>query len=257
MKIHRADVKSGSRIGTWVYILTEFCEGGNLNQRLNRPSSRATEYKWITQLADALAYLHSRSPPIVHGDLKPENVLLTSNDDIKLADFGLAREYVSIRSGSPIGEQSSITHYTTTEAGTRAFMAPEVFAGNYTLKADVFSLGLIFYAILEKRYIGLGPAPEKYFGAFMDDDGLPFGEALFDGNKSATVPFAKGNGHDIQSLRTIISDALAYDPDDRPTAKMITLVTSMTSRLQPGSGAGPWKVIGLGLCVAAAYVVFR
>ena len=210
LKIHLADVKSGSRIGTWVYILTEFYEGGNLKQRLARPSNRSTEYKWITQLADALTYLHTRNPAIAHRDLKPDNVLLTSNDDIKLADFGLAREYVSMRLGPPREGQSLIEEYTTymtSPVGTPSFMAPEVFAGHYTLKADVFSLGLIFYTILERRYIVLGP----------------WTDVMRSGDANARVSFTRRNGqHRVsKKFRQIVRKVLRYNPNSRPTAQEI------------------------------------
>ena len=72
-------------------ILTEYCNGGNLNEHLSRPSVNWENRKWIREIADALAFLHSSE--IVHRDLKPDNVLLTAAEDVKVADFGLAREY--------------------------------------------------------------------------------------------------------------------------------------------------------------------
>lgn len=83
---------------THVLILMENCSGGNLNDRLARPGyDPQKNLKWMRQIADALAYLHSRNT--VHRDLKPENVLLTDqvNEDIKLADFGLARKYIALK----------------------------------------------------------------------------------------------------------------------------------------------------------------
>ena len=224
LKIHLADVKSGSRIGTWVYILTEFCEGGNLNQRLNRPSNRATEYKWITQLADALTYLHSRSKPIAHRDLKPDNVLLTASDDLKLADFGLAREFVSMK--VPFIEGRTWIHqymtYMNTMAGTPYFVAPEVFRGHYTLKADVFSLGAIFYTILERSHSVSHRGGSKYFGAFLDD-GSSLVEAMLNGDVNASVSFTRRIDQDRVSkkLRQIIWNALKYDSNSRPTAQEV------------------------------------
>ena len=73
-------------------ILTEFCVGGNLNERLHRPSSDETNERWIRKISSAVAYLHSHD--IVHLD----NVLLTATGDIKLADFGLAREFIPVNS---------------------------------------------------------------------------------------------------------------------------------------------------------------
>ena len=76
----------------YVLILTEYRNGGNRNERLSRPSVYWKNRKWIRETADALAFLHSSG--IVHRDLKPDNVLLTTAKHIKVADFGLAREYI-------------------------------------------------------------------------------------------------------------------------------------------------------------------
>ena len=74
--------------GLHMLILTEFCVGGNLKERLHRPSSDETNERWIRKISSAVAYLHLHD--IVHLDLKADNVLLTATGDIKLADFGLA-----------------------------------------------------------------------------------------------------------------------------------------------------------------------
>ena len=112
-------------------ISTEYCQGGNLNDRLRGASSDEVVCKWIRQMAEVLHFLHSRN--LVHRDLKPENVLLTENDDIKIGDFGLAREFISVKE---IHLQGTVTTYVTyarnymnTCAGTRHWMAPEVFPG--------------------------------------------------------------------------------------------------------------------------------
>ena len=73
--------------GLHMLILTEYCVGGTLSERLTRRSSEEINFKWIRQMAAALAFLHSRR--IVHRDLKADNVLLTATEDVKLADFGL------------------------------------------------------------------------------------------------------------------------------------------------------------------------
>ena len=78
---------------TKVLILTEYCPGGNLNDRLDQASTEEVDCKWILQMAAAVSFLHASS--VVHRDLKPENVLLTASDDIKVDDFGLAREFIS------------------------------------------------------------------------------------------------------------------------------------------------------------------
>lgn len=101
-----------------VRILMEYCSGGNLNDRLTRPGyDPMKNLKWMRQITDALAYLHSRNT--VHRDLKPENVLLTDqvNEDIKLADFGLARNYIALRQANT--ELNDAQYYMQTGVGTR------------------------------------------------------------------------------------------------------------------------------------------
>lgn len=101
-----------------VRILMEYCSGGNLNDRLARPGyDPMKNLKWMRQITDALAYLHSRNT--VHRDLKPENVLLTDqvNEDIKLADFGLARKYIALRQANT--ELNDAQYYMQTGVGTR------------------------------------------------------------------------------------------------------------------------------------------
>ena len=130
-----------------VRILMEYCSGGNLNDRLARRGyDPSKNLKWMRQIADALAYLHSRNT--VHRDLKPENVLLTDQviEDIKLADFGLARNYIALRQNN--AELNEAQYYMQTGIGTLHYTAPEVFAGHYTEKSDVFSLGVLFFAIV-------------------------------------------------------------------------------------------------------------
>ena len=74
--------------GLHMLLLTDYCAGRNLNERLNRPSSEELNFKWMLQASDALAYLHSCR--VVHRDLKLDNVRVTAEEDVKLADFGLA-----------------------------------------------------------------------------------------------------------------------------------------------------------------------
>ena len=138
-------------------MLTEYGGGGNLNDRLYRPSSEETNLKWFHQTTAALAYLHSDIQGVVHRDLKPENVLLTEADDIKLADFGLYRECIALKQTCVQNDDGSwmtayAQFYMNTFAGTPYWIAPEVFTGHYTEKYDAFSLDVISFATLERDF---------------------------------------------------------------------------------------------------------
>ena len=137
-------------------ILTEHCVGGTLNERLHRSSSEEENFKWIRQMAAALAFLYSCN--VVHRNLKADNVLLTATGDVKWANFGLAREFIALTQIEENGGDGSwVTsyewYYTTLGTGPIDWVAPEFFDGRYTEKADVFSLGTLFFAILERDSI--------------------------------------------------------------------------------------------------------
>ena len=201
-------------------LLTEFCSGGDLNARLDRSSSYEREMQWLEQLSSALSYLHSCNPPIVHRDLKAENVLLVDSvsENLKLADFGLAREY-------GMCERASINphgvSYMTSQVGTPYWMAPEVFSFQYTEKADIFSLGVMFYAILARHSIQFGS--KRLYGVFVNIPGrgaLGIGMAMLVLNQKLEVPFSSSfRGCEI--MKNLIKTMLEQNYELRPTAGQI------------------------------------
>ena len=86
------------------------------------------------QLCDALGYLHSLTPPIIHGDVAPDNVILCPDGTIKLLDFAAAQELSRSRTSTVIGKHS--------------YMAPEQFRGMPDSKSDLYSLGCTMYFML-------------------------------------------------------------------------------------------------------------
>jgi serine/threonine protein kinase len=129
-----------------ICLVTELCQGGNLFDLLHMSD---VELRWHQQLkmasdvADAMNYLHSLRPLIIHRDLKSPNVLVSLPviseqcvPQVKVADFGLARM------GLPGFEMTAKT-------GTSNWMAPEVAVGSrYDHKADVFSYGMLLFEIV-------------------------------------------------------------------------------------------------------------
>ena len=210
IKLIAADQCFDGRYGiSHVRILMEYCSGGNLNDRLALPGyDPLKNLKWMRQIADALAYLHSRNT--VHRDLKPENVLLTDqvNEDIKLADFGLARNYIALRQSNtePLNDAQ---YYMQTGVGTLYYIAPEVFAGHYTEKSDVFSLGVLFYAIVERYFVQL-PGGKRMYGAFVSTPtngmvGLGFAMANINGYQNSMVTFTQASGNVQQLIKNVLS----------------------------------------------------
>ena len=210
--------------GLHMLILTEYCVGGTLNERLTRRSSEEINFKWIRQMAAALAFLHSRR--IVHRDLKADNVLLTATEDVKLADFGLAREYIALKRIDAFRDDGSwmscyTQYYMNSGVGPIHWVAPEFFSGRYTEKADVFSLGTLFFAILERDFVMING--KRLYGAFKripggGEVGIGYAMAKYDPKIAIQFsPSAQGSG----ALQRIARDAMQYNSSDRPSAEEI------------------------------------
>ncbi len=121
-----------------VFIVMDYVEGISLKKLLNESGAQAAEtvLLWGRQLAEALRYLHTRNPPVIYRDLKPSNIILKPEGDIKLIDFGIAEKYTG-RSG---GDSSAF--------GTKGYAAPEQYGGEADERSDIFSLGMTLKQLL-------------------------------------------------------------------------------------------------------------
>ena len=81
--------------GKTLYVVMDYIEGEPLDKVLNEYGAQPQDLviEWAKQLCDVLDYLHTRTPPIIYRDMKPANVMLKPEGNIKLIDFGIAREY--------------------------------------------------------------------------------------------------------------------------------------------------------------------
>ncbi|MBS1990812.1 MAG: serine/threonine protein kinase [Cyanobacteria bacterium SZAS LIN-3] len=124
------------------YIVLEYIRGLDLGQ-LVKDSGLVTDAAALNvarQISAALCYLHSQSPPIVHRDVTPDNLLMRPDGQVMIVDFGAAKEIISGFTGTLIGKQG--------------YMAPEQFKGRPEPASDMYSLGATLY------YLATGNAPE-------------------------------------------------------------------------------------------------
>jgi serine/threonine protein kinase len=129
------------RSGDVAYIAMEFIEGSELRSILDQtpvlPVAQAANI--ASQVAQGLAYAHERA--IVHRDVKPSNVMVATNGDVKIMDFGIAR-----MSASAVRTQSGMVF------GTPKYMSPEQVIGRRAdQRSDIFSLGVMLYEMLTGR----------------------------------------------------------------------------------------------------------
>ncbi len=135
------------------YIAMEYFPDGDLKSRLRGPMRRETALAYLAQIAEALAAIHGVG--VLHRDLKPGNVMLREDGSVALIDFGLARE---LRMEAEITETGEIF-------GTPYYMSPEQgHADHLDERADIYSLGVIFYEMLTggKPYMGSTPMAVIY-----------------------------------------------------------------------------------------------
>lgn len=123
------------------YLVMEYVPGQNLDDVLAQRESPLAEPQvlgYAMQLCDALSYLHAQKPPILHRDIKPGNIRLTSDGLIKLVDFGLLKQGDGFTHSSRVGL-------------TPAYAPIEQYGGNShrtSLRTDVFSLAATLYHLL-------------------------------------------------------------------------------------------------------------
>ena len=182
--------------GEFLYIVTEFLEGGELFDKISQDTSfsEADAARYIGQILMAVSYLHSKN--IVHRDLKPENIVLDSakpRQNIKIIDFGTSRE---------IDAKERLR----TKVGTAYYIAPEVLDMDYDNKCDIWSCGIILYVLL----CGYPP----FNGATE--------EKIVERIKKGKFGFpAEEWDHISPNAKDIIKSMLTLDPKKRPTADQI------------------------------------
>lgn len=120
-----------------IFLVIEYCNGKELLAEIIQ-SGRLTEKQtqnYFREITEALVYLHSKN--IVHRDLKPENIMIEKDTkSVKIIDFGLSKQ------------TSKKNARMRSEVGTLMYSSPEVDAGYYSEKCDIWSLGVILYLTL-------------------------------------------------------------------------------------------------------------
>ncbi|XP_065785086.1 AP2-associated protein kinase 1 isoform X7 [Muntiacus reevesi] len=194
-----SSINSVSSGDVWeVLILMDFCRGGQvvnlMNQRLQTGFTENEVLQIFCDTCEAVARLHQCKTPIIHRDLKVENILLHDRGHYVLCDFGSAtNKFQNPQTEGVNAVEDEIKKYT-----TLSYRAPEMvnlYSGKViTTKADIWALGCLLYKLC-------------YFT-------LPFGEsqvAICDGN--FTIP---DNSRYSQDMHCLIRYMLEPDPDKRP-----------------------------------------
>ena len=164
------------------YLVIEYIHGKDLEAIISENNGFLTEEQvltWGIELCDVLSFLHNHKPdPIIFRDMKPSNVMIDHNGDVKLVDFGIAKAFQFGQKGTMIG--------------TEGYSPPEQYRGEATPLADLYALGATLHHALSRR----DPRMEPPFS---------FEER----------PLRKINPGVSAELDTVVTTALQYNPEDR------------------------------------------
>ncbi len=142
------------------YIVMEYVDGESLEQylRKHRPLPLDQALDWFVLIGEALAYAHSKD--VLHRDIRPANVLISKEGQLKVADLGTSRymddnPFASTRIGSP------------------PYMAPEHFQGKATFQSDVYSMGVLMYECLTGKLPFFDKNPQRLAKIVRERQAMP------------------------------------------------------------------------------------
>ncbi|GLU22347.1 hypothetical protein SLE2022_384280 [Rubroshorea leprosula] len=133
--------------GTYMGLIYEYMAKGNLAEHLSESSNHILSWEQRVQImldaASGLEYLHNGcKPPIIHRDVKSQNILLNENFQAKMADFGVSKTFTT-EGGS---------HVSTVVAGTPGYLDPEYYRTNWlSEKSDIYSFGVLLLEVITSR----------------------------------------------------------------------------------------------------------
>ena len=172
------------------YLVLPYCERGSA-QRLIGKFTEEEAWRFLHNVSAGLEYLHAKEPPVIHQDIKPDNVLLEASGTFMITDFG-----ISTRARSTLRRSVSHAEHS---GGTMEYMGPERFGEKPApIKAsDIWSLGATLFELLT------GSVPFVQLGGILQMNG-------------ALLPAIEGPWS--ERLKEVVRACLSKDPWDRPTA---------------------------------------
>src|SRR5947208_4336647 len=169
------------------YLVMEHIAGDDLAKRLEiaqKPFPLSWVLFWADQLLDALNYLHSHEPPIIHRDIKPQNLKLTDENHIVLLDFGLSKDSVMVTRSDPNGTSGSVIGY------TPHFASMEQIRGTGTnARSDIYSLSATLYQLMTNT---------------VPSDALARADAIIGGQADTIIPLSDLN----TEIPPVVSDVI-------------------------------------------------
>ena len=232
---HVASIYDVFVVGDELFLVMEYVDGSTLRERLKTPLDVSEVCRIAIQCVDALEAAHHKG--IVHGDLKPSNIMLAhERGDVKVCDFGLARR---LQKTTPESETTSTVSRGL--AGTPPYMPPEVIREEHLdERSDVFSLGVVFYEMLAGR------------NPFQADSVITTLDRI---RNLYPEPLDRANRHVMPALARMVQRMIEKDPARRyaSMAEVGAELSSIQAALPGFRQPRRWPFhVSLGLALSAA-----
>ncbi|XP_042052363.1 serine/threonine-protein kinase RIPK-like [Salvia splendens] len=206
-------------------LVYEYMARGNLENHLFR---RYTSLAWETRIkialgaAKGLAFLHGEEKPVIYRDFKTSNILLDSDYNARLSDFGLAKD----------GPEGDETHVSTRIMGTHGYAAPEyIMTGHLTTKSDVYSFGVVLLELLTGRRAMDKKRPPREQN--LVDWAKPY---LKDHHKLDSIidPRLEGqySSEGVRRVAALAHQCLNHTPKSRPTMSQLVKILELIAQLR-------------------------
>lgn len=205
------------------YLVMEYVQGQNLHEMLTKrkePFDEDMVIDWAVQICDVLTYLHTHYPPVIYRDLKPSNIMINTNDQVKLVDFGIAR---------PFEDSEDNTHVV-----SQGYSPPEQYWGAADPRSDVYALGATIHFLLT------GQDPLALTVSSPQSINPDVSDHINEVVKQATHQDAEGRYQCAADMK----DALLYRPVVVQAEKPKTLYVVLASVLCVGFFLGGLVILG-------------
>lgn len=187
-------------------LLTEFCEEYSLKDfLLKNPGTLTSSQKCsiLFDIAKAVLYLHSQFPPVIHRDIKSDNVFIKKEGTAKVGDFGISKfEEIALE-----------MNYRTETIGTLQYMAPEsMHSSSYSTASDIYSFGVVGWELLAEE------------PPFQDKQDFRLIESVATNKEKLCLKKIKT--HVPSALKDLLSQCMNFNSSERPTAETVCEILS-------------------------------
>lgn len=183
------------------YLVLPYCKAGSVKNKIGKMKEEEA-WNLISDVAKGLQSLHTMNPPIIHQDIKPDNIMISDSGHYLITDFG-----VSTHLHSTLRKSVGLS---LDNGGTRAYMAPERFSRHKMpiMASDIYSLGSTIYELLS------GETPFGEDGGLLQKSG-------------ADIPELEGDFS--PKIKDLIDKCLSMNPWDRPTTEQLAEIASTSN----------------------------